>query len=415
MVINLNSVKITKVNDLKGSVYISGSKNAAIPILCTSLITRDTVKLKNVPRISDIDKLIKIIRYLGCKTRWVGNTLYIHSKNIRYKPLIIEECAEIRGSYYLIPVLLFLFEKCEFLLPGGCKIGERPIDAHIASFEALGYRVIQKNERLWLEKEKEVKEFHYKMSKPSVGASINTILAALRCRYAVIDDLVLEPEGLAVIDFLNSLGFKILSLNRRVVMKGYEAVQKRYVYRIIPDRMEAMTFIVMGLLCGDIKVKKIEINHIKYPLDLLVKANYDITIRKGWVRARKSRGNSFDIKTDVYPLFPTDMQPLFGVLLAYSRGSCVVEETIFEKRMQIYHDLSEAGASINVIDNKAYIIGGEGLRGGNFFCTDLRQSAGLMLLALKNGGVVQNIQLLKRGYEDFFYKIKVLGAKFSIK
>ncbi len=415
LVINLNSIKINRVNDLKGSVKISGSKNAAIPIICTSLITKDVVKLKNVPKISDIYKLIKIIKALNCKTKWINNTLYINSRHIQYKPLTLEECTQIRGSYYLIPILLFLFQKCEFLLPGGCKIGQRPIDAHIASFEALGYRVTQKNEHLWIEKEKEIKDFHYKMTKQSVGASINTILGALICRYAVIDDLVLEPEGLAVIDFLNCLGFKILSLNHRVVIKGYEERFNKYVYKIIPDRMEAMTFIIMGLLCGDIKVKNIELHHMKYPLDLLVKANYNLTIGKNWIRAIKSRGNSFDIKTDVYPLFPTDMQPLFGVLLAYSRGSCVVEESIFENRMQIYQDLGEAGASINVIDNKAYIIGGESLKGSNFECTDLRQSAGLMLLVLKNGGVIDNIEILKRGYEDFFYKIKLLGAKFTIK
>lgn len=416
LVIPLNSITIKRVNELKGSVRVSGSKNAAIPILCTSLLAKSTVKLKNVPRISDIFKLIKILKYLKCKVKWSSSILTINSRNIQYKPLVIEECSEIRGSYYLIPVFLNLFGKCEILLPGGCKIGQRPIDAHLAAFEAMGYETIQKENHLWLKRKCQMEEIHYTMSKVSVGASINAILCALYSKYAVLDNLILEPEGMAVIDFLRCLGFHLDCLNNKCVIQGLRPLEKKkYDFKIIPDRMEAMTFILMGLLCGKIKVKNAEAGHMKYPLDLLIQAKYDITIGKKGIVAKKSRGSSFDIKTDVYPLFPTDMQALFGVLLAYSRGSCTVEETIFENRMQIYKDLGALGASINVIENKAYIIGGSSLRAGKLRCTDLRQGAAAMLIVLKTGGSVDNIQIIKRGYEDFFYKIKMLGADFELK
>ncbi len=411
----MDRIRINKVKELKGSVRVSGSKNAAIPILCTSLIAKKEVILKNVPKISDILKLITIIKYLNCKVKWKKNALIINSINIEYKPLTIKECSEIRGSYYLIPIMLLLFRRCVIALPGGCKIGKRPIDAHIAAFEALGYKVLFKDNVLTLEKEKDVEKFQYIMSKQSVGASINTILCSLSCSYAVIDNLVLEPEGLAVIDFLKKLGYKVDALAHKCVYKGYEPIKvKKFSFEIIPDRMEAMTFIIMGLLCGKLKIKNVNVDHLKYPLDLLIQAKYKIKKGKNFVQVFHSRRNSFNIKTDIYPLFPTDMQPLFGVLLAYSRGSCTIEETIFENRLQIYKDLFNVGASINLIDNKAYIIGGNMLRPGNFTCVDLRHAAAIMLLLLKTGGKADQIYLLQRGYDNFFNKIKSLGAKFSI-
>lgn len=409
-------ITINKVNELKGTVKISGSKNAAIPILCTSILARKKVVFKNIPKISDIKIIIKILRYLNCKVKSNINTLIVDSSKIKYKSLAIKECTELRGSYYFIPVFLYLFDQCDILLPGGCNIGARPIDAHLDAFKAFGYSCVVEGNHLWVRKEYEVKEPAYKMTKPSVGASINAIVAALKCKYAIIDDLVLEPEALDVISFLKTLGFELDALKQRLVYRGYkENVEKVIKYSIIPDRIEAMTYIVMGLLCGDIKVKNINVDHLKYPLDLLIKAQYNIKIKNNYIRAIKSTGNSFDIKTDIYPFFPTDMQPIFGVLLAYSKGSCVIEEAIFENRMQIYNDLNSIGASVNVIGNKAYIIGSDIKVAINLSCKDLRHSAALMLLLLRNGGSVSNIDIINRGYDAFFYKIRMLGCNFKLK
>lgn len=411
----MNSVTIKKAQILKGTVKISGSKNAAIPIICTSLLSSNRVILKNIPRITDIFKLIKILKYLGCKISFKSDKLVIDNKNIQYKPLTIKECSEIRGSYYLIGVMLYLYNKCQILLPGGCKIGKRPIDAHIAAFEAMGYKVEYNNDTLTIYLEKEINSFSYKMTKPSVGASINTIIAALSFSNAIIDDLVLEPEALDLIEFLKKLGFQINAFKNKCVIKGNKLDNLSISHMIIPDRIEAMTFIIMGLLCGDIKIKNVNQNHIIYPLDLLINSKYNIIKNKKYIRAKKSRGEAFDITTNVYPFFPTDMQPLFGVLLSLSRGSAVVEETIFENRLEIYKDINNSGGNINIIGNKVFIDGVEELMPNNYTAYDLRHAAALMLLVLRFGGSVDDLSLLERGYEDFFFKIKLLGANFTIK
>lgn len=411
----MNSVTVNKVKNLKGIVKISGSKNAAIPILCTSLLASNRVILKNIPRISDVYKLIKILRYLNCNVKFKYDKVIIDNSSVEYKPLTIKECSEIRGSYYLIGVMLYLFNKCEIILPGGCKIGKRPIDAHIDAYKAMGYNVSYENDVLIINADNIPKVFNYKMTKSSVGASINTIIGSLRFNNAVLENLVLEPEALDLIEFLKVLGFKIDALENKCVIKGASLNNNKISYMIISDRMEAMTFIIMGLLCGDIKIKNANINHIRYPLDLLINAKYNIVKEKKYIRAIKSRGEAFSIKTNTYPFFPTDMQPLFGVLLALSRGMCIVEETIFENRLQIYKDINSSGGNINVIGNKAYITGVSELNPNNYTSLDLRHSAALLLLILKFGGTVENLSLLERGYEDFFFKLKLLGANFKLK
>lgn len=411
----MNTMIIKKVNSLKGTVRISGSKNAALPILCTSILTRKKVIISNVPRIKDIKIVVKILRYLNCKVKIRLNKIKIDSKNIEYKSLAIAECSRLRGSYYFIPVLLYLFDKCDITLPGGCEIGLRPIDEHIRVFESLGFKVLYKDNHIWIRRQLNIDDLYIKLSKRSVGASINAIVSALKCKYAVLENLVLEPEGLDLIFFLNKLGFDIVALNNKVVYRGYNGSPLKIKYKIIPDRIEAITFLVMGLLCGDIKVKGAILDHISYPLELLIKAKYNICIKDKYIRARKSRGYCFDIKTDVYPMFPTDMQPIFGVLLAYSKGSSVIHEAIFENRMQIYNDLISMGFDINVIDNKAYIIGSMINKPINFVAKDLRHCAALLILLVKNGGSISNIDFIKRGYSTVFYNISNLGVKFKIK
>lgn len=404
-------IEIDKAQKLKGVVRISGSKNSSMPIICTSLLNKGVVQLKNVPKISDIFKLLKILLYLNCKISWKRN-LIIDSTNVSYKPLLLNECKEIRGSYYLIPVMLYLFNKCEIILPGGCDIGIRGIDEHIRGFEALGYKCNINNNLLTIEGEASFDDFLYKMSKDSVGASINIIIASLKCKYAKIDNLVIEPEGLDVINFLNCLGFNIKYLNRICVIKEKIMQNMNVIYTIIPDRIEAMTFVVMGLLCGNIKIKGAFIDHIRYPLDLLIKNGYRVKIKNNNIVVNKSRGSCFNIRTDIYPLFPTDLQPIFGVLLSFGRGSCVIEENIFDNRMQIYNDLNSCGGYVNIINNKAYLIGCDKMDFINAKCIDLRQAAALMILGLKCGGRIENIELINRGYECFFKKISKLKAKF---
>jgi UDP-N-acetylglucosamine 1-carboxyvinyltransferase len=399
---------------LKGKVNISGSKNAAIPIICTSIIKRGKVVLKNIPRISDIFNLLKIIKELNCKVVFIQNTLIIDSTNIKYKSLNNEHARKIRGSYYLIGPLLFLFGKCEIALPGGCSIGERPIDAHIDMLESYGNKVEIINNVLCVVRLNETKELTYKMIKKSVGASINAIICSCLLEKIVLSDLVIEPEAKDVISFMKKIGFEIIFNQEECIIYNSVFERKIIKHKIIPDRIEAMTFIILGLLTGNIKVCKSNIEHYQYPLNLLIKAGYHIKIKKGNVIAKKFRGKAFDIETGIYPKFPTDMQPLFGVLLSTSKGNSQITETIFENRMHIYEDLNLAKACVNVVDNKAYIIGVDNLSYSNYYSKDLRHSAAVVLLALTYGGTVDNLDVLNRGYEVFFYKIRQLRAVFKI-
>ncbi|MBQ9124091.1 MAG: UDP-N-acetylglucosamine 1-carboxyvinyltransferase [Acholeplasmatales bacterium] len=409
----MSLLSIANPKELKGTVKVSGSKNAAIPIICTSLLT-DYVKLSNVPQISDIYKLLDVLEYVNVKAKWKNDNLYIDSRNIIYKPLTIEACSQIRGSYYLIPVFLYLFDKCEIILPGGCKIGQRPIDSHLDAIKAFGYKYTINDNYLKILRDKRVNNIDYSITKKSVGASINTILLALKTQYSVINNLNIEPEGYAVVEFLRLMGFSISLLNNKSVVKFSIRNLKPIKYKIIPDRMEAMTFVVMGLLCGKIKIKNADISHIKYPLTLLLKSKYDIKIMKDMILSKKSSGRSFDITTEEYPGFPTDLQSIFGILLNYSYGSCVINETIFENRMQIYDDLIKIGSDITLIDNKAFINGVINSNPIVAKANDLRHAASLAILALRNGGAIDNIELIDRGYENFFSKIAKLGAKFKI-
>lgn len=412
----MQSISVNRVNYLKGSVHISGSKNACLPILCSSIITRGIVVLKNVANITDINDICDILRYLNCKVKRRGNRLKVDSTKIQYKSLNINKCSKIRGSYYLIPVMLYLFNKCEIALPGGCKIGQRPIDCHLECFQAFGFSTIIENNVLYIKSNQRKKEVLLSLSKKSVGASINAILCGLGCKHSIIENLVIEPEGLDLISFLKKIGFNISFLNNKCIIKSHKQdIKNRITYKIIPDRMEAMTFVILGLLNGRILIKGANPSHMKYPLDLLINAKYNLKITKKGILACKSRGNAFNIKTDIYPLFPTDMQPLFAILLAASRGMCVVDETIFENRMQIYYDLLEGGGQINVIENKAYITGVTEFSPKHFKCKDLRQGATLLLYIFTYGGSIDNIDIIKRGYDGIFYKLKLLGANFSLK
>lgn len=403
---------IVEPSVLKGKVRISGSKNASLPIICASLLI-DEVSLIDVPRIKDIEILLDILKKLNCSIRWKHNRLYINSKNIIYKPLTIENISLIRGSYYLIPIMLYLFNRCEIAYPGGCSFDSRPIDLHIELFRSLGYLVdVKENSIIFTQKEK-IKKISYFIPRLSVGASINAILGALSFDYIVLDGLNIEPEGRSVISFLKNIGFDIMAIGGRCIFKSSRPKVLKYSYRIIPDRMEMMTYIVMGLLCGKVKLFNIDYNQIRYPVDLLIKHGYKIDINKDNIISYKSRGEAFDIETSEYPLLPTDMQPLLGVLSLFSRGYGKIVDNIYPSRIQLYKELNKI-ANINIIGNSVYYIGSDYLATSTVKANDLRNAAGLFLYSLKSGGIILNYKIIERGYQDFYKKIKYLGAKITI-
>ena len=395
---------------VKGKVKISGSKNAALPIICASILNRGKVILRNIPRISDVFDMCNILKYLNCKVKFKGNTLIIMSKNIVYKPLLLEECKKIRASYYFIGVFLFLFKKCEILLPGGCKIGSRPIDYHLKAFNDMGYKYNIENNILTIEKEKNNESFDITLINKSVGTTMNVILAGLGFNDGIIGNSLIEPECEDLISFLNIIGFNIENTSSNVVIKAHNKINTKIKYEIIPDRIEAMTYTVLGLLCGDLVINKCNPKHLLSPLNILKEAGYKLDFKQECLHVYKSVGNQINIKTEVYPGFPTDLQPIFGVLASQTINDSYIEETVFENRMQIYKDLINSGVECIIQDNKVQINPSK-IISNNYKAYDLRHGAALIILASigDKGSMISNFEVILRGYENIIKKLKKIG------
>ena len=412
----MNSIKIHGNQPLKGVVQVHGSKNAAIPLVCASLLAKGKVLFRNVPRISDIDDLVAILRKLDCNVRFKGHLLMIDNTNLKYKPLLFEECSKIRGSYYLIGVFLTLFSKCEILLPGGCKIGKRPIDLHLDAFEQLGFESKTEGNKLFLVKKKEVTDVVVRLKNKSVGASLNALFSCLATDQVILENTLFEPEGKDVIVFLKQIGYCIDVEEDRIYYKK-KSLDFRFVkHAIIFDRMETMTYVIMGLLCGNLTIQNAPVADLQYPLEVLLQSGYQISFTGTVIKAKKSKGKGICLKTAPYPGFPTDLQALFGVLNAVGEGESVMEECIFENRMHIYSDLLKAGASIRVEGNKVYLKGVNQLAAISCQACDLRHAAALILMGLCSTGttVIEQYDLIERGYEDFIRKTIAMGAEIEV-
>ena len=409
-------IKVSGGSIIKGSVVCSGAKNAALPLLCASLLAKGKVMLKNVPRISDIFDICSILRYLDCKVIFKGHTMLVDNTKLKYKPLFLEECKKIRGSYYFIGVFLALFSKCEIVLPGGCKIGSRPIDVHLQAFEDLGFKYMIEENILTVYKLKVNEEANLVLKKRSVGASINAIFAGLRLNRFEIQNGLYEPEGLDVICFLQKLGYHLTLQNGIVKYEKSKLEFKLIKHTIIPDRMEAMTYAILGLLKGEVTVKRVNTKDLEYPLKLLKEAGYHISYTDSEIHTKKSYGKQMEIKTDTYPGFPTDLQSIFGVLALKTIGKTRIEETIFENRMQIYYDLKDSGVLCEVDGSSALITGTNLIQSKDYTACDLRHGAALLLLALLGDKAItiSNFEYVLRGYDDIINRIKSLGGKIEL-
>lgn len=409
-------IKVSGNAAIKGHITCSGAKNASIPLLCASLLAKGKVLFRNVPRISDIFDLCDIIRRLDCKVVFKGHTMLIDNTNLKYKPLLFDECKKIRGSYYLIGVFLTLFSKCEILLPGGCKIGSRPIDIHLQAFSDLGFDYTIVGDVLTVYKTRALEEASITLTKKSVGASINAMLAGLSLEHYVIQNILFEPEGLDVILFLKKLGYKLNYSNDVVEFNRGSLDFKLTKHTILPDRIEAFTYVILGLLAGDVTVKRVNTKDLEYPLQILQEAGYTLNYTETEIRAKKSFGKEIKVKTDIYPGFPTDLQSLFGVLMTHTQGKSEIEETVFENRMHIYYDLMDSGVDCLVNNNVAIVEGTTSLISKNYKAYDLRHGAALLILALLGDkeSVISNFEYVLRGYDDIITKVKSLGGRISI-
>lgn len=400
---------------LEGEVTISGAKNAALGLLAAAIMTDDDVILDNLPDVRDIRVLLQAMQEIGVKVEYINkNTVKINGSHINSMSIDYEFIRKIRASYYLLGALLGKYKESHVALPGGCNIGSRPIDQHIKGFKALGANV-EIEQGMIATKAERLVGTHIYMDVVSVGATINVMMAAAMAEgKSIIENAAKEPHIVDVANFLNSMGANIKGAGTDVIrIKGVEKLHGTE-YSVIPDQIEAGTFMCMAAATkGDVVIKNVIPKHLEAISAKLteigaVVEEYDDAVRI----IGTGRLGSTHVKTLPYPGFPTDMQPQIATLLAMSEGTSIVTESIFENRFKYVDELARMGAKIVVESNTAIIDGVEGLSGTAVSAPDLRAGAALVMAGLAAEGVTQvdQIEYIQRGYEDFEEKLRGIGA-----
>lgn len=415
----MNILKVQGGKELEGRVKISGAKNSAVALLPATLLCDESVNLLNVPDISDTVALFDILSYLGAKITNLGEESYkIDVSNIENKPITDEMSNKLRASYYFMGALLGKYKKAVVSYPGGCSIGSRPIDLHLKGFESLGAKIEYEENNIIISAE-ELKGSNIYLDFASVGATINIMLAAVKADgTTIIDNAAREPEIVNIAMFLNSMGAKITGAGTSTIrIKGVKNMHSS-VHEVIPDRIEAGTYIMIGACaCKSLVVENIIPEHLEALTQKLIEMGVDLKIEDDSIYiSNKNKLKAVKIKTQVYPGFPTDMQQVMSALMTRAEGKSVIEETIFENRFQNLYELRKMGANIEVSGNKGYIFGPTKLRGKTVNATDLRAGASLVLAALIAEGTttINNADYILRGYEHITEKLTSLGAKIEL-
>lgn len=402
-------------NPLVGEVEIGGAKNAALAILSAAVMTDETVTIENVPNVRDTNVLLNAIEEIGARVeRLDAHTVRINGSFIRDFNVDNEYIRKIRASYYLIGALLGKYKRAEVALPGGCNIGGRPIDLHMKGFRALGANVDIKYGLVMASAEK-LTGTHIYLDKVSVGATINIMMAASMAEgKTIIENAAKEPHVVDVANFLNSMGANIRGAGTDVIrIVGVEKLHATE-YSIIPDQIEAGTFMLAAAATkGDVTVKNVIPKHLEAISAKLLEVGCEVEEFDDAVRVVASKPlHHTQVTTLPYPGFPTDMQPQMTVLLAIAEGTSTVTESIFENRFKYVDELTRMGANIKVESNIAIISGVEQYTGARVNAPDLRAGAALVIAGLAAEGitVVDDIYYIERGYEAFESKLSQLGA-----
>ena len=402
-------------NPLVGEVEIGGAKNAALGILAAAIMTDETVIIDNLPNVRDINVLLSAMEGIGAKIERLGehrvkiNGSLIHDLSVDY-----EYINKIRASYYLLGALLGKYKKAEVAFPGGCAIGTRPIDLHLKGFRALGADVDIQHGLISATAEHLVGN-HIYLDKVSVGATINIMMAASMAEgKTIIENAAKEPHVVDVANFLNSMGANIRGAGTDVIrIVGVEKLHKTE-YSIIPDQIEAGTFMFAAAATkGDVTVKNVIPKHLEATTAKLIEIGCEVEEFDDAVRVVSSKPlHHTQVTTLPYPGFPTDMQPQMSVLLALAEGTSTVTESIFENRFKYVDELTRMGAQVKVESNIAIITGVEKFTGARASAPDLRAGAALVIAGLAAEGItiVDDIYYIERGYEHFEEKLASLGA-----
>lgn len=403
---------------LSGTINISGAKNSAVALLPAAILSDEEVQIYNVPNISDRDALIDILNLLNCETKIQNDFISINTRNVKNAFIPENLGKKLRASYYFMGALLSKFKHVEMHFPGGCNIGARPIDLHLKGFEMLGAKIKIENDKYIIDA-KELKGTRIYLDFASVGATINLMLAAVKAKgTTIISNAAREAEITNVATFLNNMGAKITGAGTSEIrIVGVDYLTKGII-EVIPDRIEAGTYIIMGALIGkDLVINNIIEEHVAALLSKLDDMGVDFKVNNNQIIINKTKKlEAINIKTLVYPGFPTDLGQPMTALLTQANGVSLFEETIYENRMGHVPYLNKMGADIKVQKSNAIVIGPKKLKGCEVVATDLRGGACMVIAGLIAEGKTTILEAdhILRGYEKIIEKLSGVGAKISI-
>ena len=413
-------IKIEGGHKLSGTITVSGAKNSVVALIPAAILCDETVTISNVPNITDVDDLENILVHLNAKISREEGKVEINSSDIINTEINENLSKKLRASYYFMGALLGKFNKVDMYFPGGCAIGARPINLHLKGFELLGAKITEEENHFIIEADK-LRGNNIYLDFPSVGATINIMLAAVKAKgKTIIDNAAQEPEIVNVATFLNNMGAKIKGAGTSTItITGVKYLHSCF-HEVIPDRIEAGTYLIIGALLGhNLKIDNMIPNHLEALIAKLTEAGVNMEIGLDNVIINDvNEYKAIDIKTLVYPGFPTDLQQIMTTFLTQCKGKSTVEETIYENRFQNIKELKKMGAKANIRkDNrKATIKGKRDLHAGDVTATDLRGGASLLVAALIANGTstIDNISYILRGYDKIVEKLTQVGAKIEI-
>ena len=413
-------IKIEGGHKLTGTITVGGAKNSVVALIPAAILCDEKTTISNVPNITDVDDLENILVHLNAKFERKDGIIEIDSSDITNKEITQELSKKLRASYYFMGALLGKFKRVEMYFPGGCAIGARPINLHLKGFELLGAKITEEDNHFIIEAEK-LKGNNIYLDFPSVGATINIMLAAVKAKgKTIIDNAAQEPEIANIATFLNNMGAKIKGAGTSTItIIGVKYLHSCF-HEVIPDRIEAGTYLIIGALLGrKLKIDNMIPHHLEALIAKLTEAGVDMEIGIDNIIINDTQEyKAVDIKTLVYPGFATDLQQVMATFLTQCQGRSIVEETIYENRFQNLIELEKMGAKSKITpDNKKAVIRGKTpLTGAEVNATDLRGGAALLVAGLIAEGTttIDNISYILRGYDKIAEKLTEVGAKIEI-
>lgn len=416
---NMKVLEIKGGKTLSGTIRISGAKNSVVALIPAAILSDDVVTICNVPDITDTDALCEILDFLNVKVKRATESLVINSDEMKNIEIPDTYTKKLRASYYFMGALLGKYKKVTMALPGGCSIGARPINLHLKGFEALGATVTN-NDNIYTVEAKELKGANIYLDFASVGATINIMLAASLAKgTTIIDNAAKEPEIVNVATLLNNMGAKIRGAGTSSIeITGVEHLGKCF-HEVIPDRIEAGTYVILGAALGDpLKITNIIPEHIEALTSKLEEMGVFLDIGADYIIvSSKDKYKAINVKTQTYPGFATDLQQPLTPLLTKCNGKSKIEETIYENRFMHIPYLNQMGADIRIKNQTSTIVGPTKLTGTDVVATDLRAGAALVIAGLMAQGTtrITNVEHILRGYENIVEKLIDVGAKVELK